>query len=151
MNEAFLLAAATEGTPEYAAVEIMLKGPELRLPDGVSFEDKDGIIRNMIRVRWWALKEGEAIETLVMPKPMAASLGRLTAELLNDLPNYPVDAPPVFFGHYWLPTHWERAPLATNIASLDFSGAFESNPLTAYHWNGERELTPLNFVSSNLN
>ena len=151
VNDAFLLAAATEGTPEYAAVEIMLKGPELRLPDSVFFKDKNGIDRSHMRVRWWALKEGEAVETLAMPEPMAASFGGLTADLLNDLPNYPAEAPPVFFGHYWLPTHWERAPLATNVASLDFSGAFGSNPLTAYRWNGERELTPLNFVNSNLN
>jgi hypothetical protein len=135
-------------TPEYVAVELLLKGPELELPEGLFFKDKENIDRAKIRVRWWALEEGEAIAALAMPEPMAASFGRVTAELLNDLPNYPADAPPVFFGHYWLPTHWERAPLAANLASLDFSGAFGSNPLTAYRWNGERELTPMNFVTA---
>ena len=148
VEDRFLHAAATEGTPEYVAVELMLKGPELELPEGLFFKDKENIDRDKIRVRWWALEEGEAIAALAMPEPMAASFGRVTTEILNDLPNYPADAPPVFFGHYWLPTHWERTPLAANIASLDFSGAFGDNPLTAYRWNGERELTPLNFVTA---
>lgn len=151
VNDAFLIASATEGTPEYVAVEIMLKGPEMELPEGVFFEDKEGADRSSIRLRWWALEEGAPLRSLAMPEPIEKSLGDLTPEMLRNLPNYAGHEPPVFFGHYWLPTHWERAPMAPNIASLDFSAAFENNPLTAYRWNGERELTPLNFVTTNLN
>lgn len=151
VNDEFLIAAATKGTTEHAAVELMLKGPEVKLPDGIFFKDKEGIKRRNIRVRWWALEVGDAIEDLVMPEPITASLGRVTAEMLGDLPNYGPDERPVFFGHYWLSPHWERAPLAANLASLDFSAAFGDNPLTAYRWNGERNLTPLNFVTSHLN
>jgi hypothetical protein len=151
VNDGFLIAATTKGTTEHAAVELMLKGPEVKLPDGIFFKDKEGIKRRNIRVRWWALEVGDAIEDLVMPEPIMASLGRVTAEMLGDLPNYGPDERPVFFGHYWLPPHWERAPLAANLASLDFSAAFGDNPLTAYRWNGERNLTPLNFVTSHLN
>ena len=151
VSDAFLIAAATEGTLEYAAVEIMLKGPEMELPEGMSFKDKESTKRTNIRVRWWALEEGAAIAGLAMPEPIPEPVGNLTAEMLHNLPNYGGDEPPVFFGHYWLPPHWERAPMAPNIASLDFSAAFENNPLTAYRWNGERELTPLNFVTTNLN
>ena len=147
-NDDFLLAAATEGTAEYAAVEIMLKGPELVLPEGVFFKDKEGIERRNIRVRWWALEEGDAIAGMAMPEPMLEPLGKVTSEMLADLPSYGRDEPPVFFGHYWLPAHWERRSLTPNIASLDFSAAFGDNPLTAYRWNGERELTPLNFVTA---
>ncbi|WP_053075595.1 metallophosphoesterase [Pluralibacter gergoviae] len=35
------------------ALETLLKGPELRLPDGFSFTDKTGHRRRHIRVRWW--------------------------------------------------------------------------------------------------
>ena len=83
-----------------------------------------------------------------MPEPISEPVGNLNAEMLRNLPNYGGDEPPVFFGHYWLPTHWERAPLAPNIASLDFSAAFGNNPLTAYRWNGERELIPRNFATA---
>ncbi len=148
MSDRFLHAAATKGTPEHVAVEIMLKGPELELPEGVFFEDKESIKRRNIRVRWWALEEGDAIAGMAMPEPMFEPLGKVTSGMLADLPSYGRDEPPVFFGHYWLPAHWERRSLTPNIASLDFSAAFGDNPLTAYRWNGERELTPLNFVTA---
>ncbi len=148
LDDRFLHAATTKGTREYAAVETMLKGPEMELPDGVFFEDKEKIKRKNVRVRWWALEAGAAIADLAMPQPILDPVGNLTAEMLRNLPNYGEDEPPVFFGHYWLPPHWKRAPMAPNIASLDFSAAFENNPLTAYRWHGERELTHLNFITA---
>jgi hypothetical protein len=148
LNDGFLHAAATKGTPEYFAVEIMLKGPEMELPDGVFFEDKERIKRKNVRVRWWDLKEGTAIGGLVMPDPMAELTETVAADMLRELPNYGADEPPVFFGHYWLRADREKAPLARNLASLDYSGAFGDNPLTAYRWDGEHELSSNNFVTS---
>jgi hypothetical protein len=37
----------------HAAVEILLKGPEERLPEGIHFFDKDGHKRQEVRLRWW--------------------------------------------------------------------------------------------------
>ncbi len=148
LDNAFLHAAATEGTPEYTAVEIMLKGPGMTLPEGVLFKDKEGIERSNVRVRWWALEQALEVRSIVMPEPMEEDVGKLTADTLRELPNYATEDPPVFFGHYWLPPHWERAPMAPNIASLDYSGAFGTNTLTAYRWSGERELATVNFVTA---
>jgi hypothetical protein len=41
------------GTVAHAAVEILLKGPEQRLPEGIHFFDKDGHKREEVRLRWW--------------------------------------------------------------------------------------------------
>jgi hypothetical protein len=41
------------GSKAHAAVEILLKGPEQRLPMGVHFTDKDGTKRDEVRLRWW--------------------------------------------------------------------------------------------------
>lgn len=41
------------GTAAHAAVEILLKGPEERLPAGMHFTDKDGHRREEVRLRWW--------------------------------------------------------------------------------------------------
>jgi hypothetical protein len=50
----FLATAATKGTqPEYFAVETLLKGPEIQLPDGQTCNDKDGTRRSEMRVAWW--------------------------------------------------------------------------------------------------
>src|SRR5260221_8710287 len=44
--------ASTKGTPEYRAIETLLKGVEASLPSEVPFLDKDGNPRHEIRVRW---------------------------------------------------------------------------------------------------
>ncbi|CAN5808489.1 metallophosphoesterase [soil metagenome] len=148
LDDHFLLASAAKGTPEYDAVEVLLKGPEMTLPDGLYFEDKEHIKRKNIRVRWWGLEEGIPIGDLVMPEPMPELHESVTAEMLLDLPNYGANEPPVFFGHYWLPPHREKAPLARNLASLDYSAAFGENPLTAYRWDGEQVLSAEKFITN---
>ena len=147
LDDRFLHAAATKGTPEHIGVEVMLKGPEMDLPDGVFFEDKEFNRRRNVRVRWWNLAEGEAIGRLVMPEPMAELTETVAAEMLRGLPNYGVDEVPVFFGHYWMPPEKAKAPLRHNIACLDF-GAGLDGPLVAYRWDGERELSAGKFILS---
>ncbi len=51
---------------------------------------------------------------------------------------YPKEAPPVFFGHYWL-NHQETILQAPNVACLDYSIA-KGGKLVAYRFNGEKEL-----------
>jgi hypothetical protein len=43
------------GSKAHSAIEILLKGPEERLPDGIHFFDKDGHKREEVRLRWWGL------------------------------------------------------------------------------------------------
>lgn len=45
--------ALRRGSPAYAAAEILMKGPEQRLPSAVSFSDKDGSERREVRIKWW--------------------------------------------------------------------------------------------------
>jgi hypothetical protein len=80
------------------AAEILLKGPEEPLPDGIFFCDKDGHGRQEVRVRWW----DDSANTF-----RRAALGMEGRE--HELPDtelpmlfrYP-ETKPVFFGHYWL-------------------------------------------------
>jgi hypothetical protein len=41
LTQEILVPASTKGTPEYRAVETLLKGVEATLPPGLSFFDKD--------------------------------------------------------------------------------------------------------------
>ena len=66
---------------------------------------------------------------------------------LLDRLGYPADAPPVFFGHYWMPPNAPKAPPAGNIVVLDFSAAKAGNPLYAYRWNGAGKPNPEHFVT----
>jgi hypothetical protein len=45
--------ALRQGSEAYSAAEIVLKGPEERLPPGMSFLDKDRHKREEVRIRWW--------------------------------------------------------------------------------------------------
>jgi hypothetical protein len=128
------------GTAAHAAVEILLKGPEQRLPEGIHFFDKDGHKREEVRLRWWDQ------DATTFRK---AALGLEGRE--DELPssNLPRDfgyreSTPVFFGHYWL--NGSPTITAPNAACLDFSVAKEGY-LTAYRWSGEVELTQTSLVS----
>jgi hypothetical protein len=145
----FLHASATKMTPEHRAVENVLKGPEIPATDGNLFRDKEGTYRNTIRARWWDIRDGLTISNLVMPPGSMADSMKVDPWLLNRLPNYGPEEPPVFFGHYWLPADAPKAPLAPNIVCLDFSGGLDG-PLVAYRWDGEGHLHAANFVTSNI-
>ena len=126
-------------TPAYAAAEIILKGPEARLPNGHTFKDKDGHLRHEARLRWW---DGTATSF------RSAALGMEGREL--DLPDEPVptgfayhDATPVLFGHYWM--QGEPRILNPKASCLDFSVA-KGGFLTAYRWWGEANLRPEHLV-----
>lgn len=148
VEDDFLHRSAAKGTAEHHAVETVLKGPELLMPPGHFFHDKERVRRRSVRVRWWDMPEQAQVARLAMPEPFDVP-GDAAPEDLARVPDYAPDEPPVFIGHYWLPPQRKREPLARNIACLDYSGAFADNPLTAYRWDGERELSAEKFDSAN--
>ena len=133
------------GHPAFAAAETLLKGVELPLPEGVSFSDKDGQQRQDVRIRWW-LSDAD---------PSWRNLALGPDALLDQLPDgsvaaarafgYPAEAAPVLFGHYWLTG--APAPLAANVACLDYSVARPGGKLAAYRWHGESRLRADDFVT----
>lgn len=131
--------ASRKGSKAYRAAEVLLKGPEALLPDGMSFEDKQGHTRREVRLRWWDP------DATTLRK---AALGMDGAQ--DNLLDVPVtteyryaEKVPVFFGHYWL--GGTPAISGDYTACLDFSVA-KKGFLTAYRWSGERVLLPRNIV-----
>jgi hypothetical protein len=136
-------AAAREGAPEYQAIEILAKGPEWDLPDGVSFSDKEGKVRTAARLQWWRPNPETNREALLFPSPP-------TGINLDDPykhphhPGYDPAAPPVFFGHYW--KRGELKSERPNAACIDYS-AGKGDRLVAYCYRGESQLQAENFVA----
>jgi hypothetical protein len=128
------------GTNAHSAVEILLKGPEQQLPEGIHFSDKDGHKRAEVRLCWWDQ------DATTFRKAALGLEGREQelpdSKLPRDFRYF--DSKPVFFGHYWL----QGTPTITapNAACLDFSVAKEGY-LTAYRWSGERQLSEDSLVS----
>ncbi len=134
-----LVAASREGSPEWQAVEHLLKGPEVPLP--TPYADKDGNRRHRARYRWW-LADADTLDRAVLLPPD-----------VPPPPPGPVDPPvspytddvPVVFGHYWqtgTPT-----PMSERAACVDYS-AGKGGPLVAYRWSGESTLDAARFVAS---
>lgn len=121
------------GSAAHSAVEILLKGPEERLPAGLHFSDKDGHRREEVRLRWW---DPNATTFRKAALGMEGRENELPDARLPSIYRYH-GGKPVFFGHYWLKGRPEIT--APNAACLDFSIAREGY-LTANRWSGEREL-----------
>tara|TARA_R110002049_G_scaffold182485_2_gene350315 strand:+ start:47107 stop:48057 length:951 start_codon:yes stop_codon:yes gene_type:complete len=144
----FLAIAESAGSELNVAIENVLKGPELRLPDGCSFVDKSGHRRKSARIKWYEDGTGRTYRQHHLGSDEVPDV-EITTDELATVDIYPRDAVPVFVGHYWLTG--TPAPLAANVACTDYSVG-KGGKLVAYRWDGESELNANKFhwVSKNL-
>jgi hypothetical protein len=134
-------AGSRKGSELYEAVETTLKGAEVALPSGHTFQDKDGHTRDAIRTRWWRPDLTSFADAYIGPKGV-------------EIPDLPIPARdaveepdrPTFVGHYWLDPADALGPLARRVACVDYSVA-RGGPLTAYRFDGEPELSADKFVA----
>ena len=127
----------------YEALENILKGPEVSLPEGESFNDKDGAVRHKIRTRWYRDDASTYRELAFMPTP---ELPGITDRRLTERPRSLVPDKPVFIGHYWLYMADPREPLSDKVVCVDYSAGIDG-PLVAYKWNkGDVALEKSRFV-----
>lgn len=148
LNRSLLLDASRSlaGNPDQSimrdAVKTVLRGPEVELPFGLFFLDKDGVERSRVRIRWW-----DCLNTTY------AALGILPDDVNMLLPDEPIQHhfcpiiptdKPIFFGHYWL--SGTPQVLAPHMACVDYS-AGRGGPLVAYRWDGESKLDARRFVA----
>ncbi|NML63717.1 phosphoesterase [Hymenobacter sp. RP-2-7] len=137
LTAGFLQRAAYPGTPEHEAAEVVLKGREVRLPDGLIFADKDGHVRRQMRVRWWQNPAAATYDTYYLEDlPELRGQPVALTQLLD--PWYYQDETPVFFGHYWL--RGTPTLLQPHAACLDYSVA-RGGQLVGYRWDGEQTLS----------
>lgn len=133
-----------KGTPEFEALERVLKGVETPLPNGYVYHDKEGHERRNVRVQWW------------LPNLSHQSIHQIARTGKSDLLHVPVDILAdeidyrlttdkyVFVGHYWL-TGIPK-PLTDQVACVDYSAA-KDGFLTAYQFDTDNpSLSADNFV-----
>lgn len=125
------------GSAEYHAVETVLKGPEMPVPE--PYFDKDGHPRTHARIRWWDRKAATMRQLAEIP-PKSRGKGGGPYPPLPDVPSTAADAyrydgdVPVAFGHYW---RTEATPVVEPRAvCVDYS-AVRRGHLAAYRWDGE--------------
>jgi hypothetical protein len=149
LTDDLLQQSSIKDTWQYNAIETLLKGKEIPLPNGQSFLDKDGNSRKHIRTRWWDTKAKTYRQVFFGPNDVLMHIP--DDPITNDhLIDYAHDNKPVFLGHYWM--KGDIQPLADNIACLDYSVADVTNPnarLVAYRWDGEQKIDTTKFVFVN--
>lgn len=139
VTSAFMEEATNDGGSLFRAVEVLLKGKEIRLPDGIQFSDKDGLSRKNARIRWYAAPKHQTYRSYSLPSDTMFPDVPLRVSDVEHLRAYPSHEKPVFFGHYWLKADCPSI-LAPNVCCLDFSIA-KHGMLCAYRWSGETILS----------
>lgn len=122
----------------FTLCEVVLKGPEVPLPEGHHFLDKHGVPRHHIRVRWW--KENATTYR---------ELGQVHDAAVDSLPDLPLSdsnqplaqTVPVVVGHYTL--GGQPAQLGRQVICVDYNAAHPDHPLVAWEWSLDR---PSRFV-----
>lgn len=128
LNQELWDRAWTKGDEIFEAVEILCKGLEKTLPDGMEFKDKGDTVRTEARVCWWIEHPKTWAEYMLAP---GADLSHLSGTPPSNS-EYNVSTP-TLFGHYWR----EGEPrIETPMAScIDYSvAAFKPGYLCAYEF-----------------
>ena len=150
VTHALMVEGSRKGSAEYDAIETVLKGPEIDLPEGMAYLDKDKHPRKKARLRWWDTDATTLRRAAEIPSDATTPGGDPFPELPDTPLGCGVNAPytddvPVIFGHYW---RTGPRPVDTSMtACVDYSAA-TIGPLVAYRWyHGDKVLAPENFVS----
>lgn len=148
LTDELLVTSSTKHHPDYEAVELLLKGPEVPLPEGYEYIDNYAIPRRRARFAWWDTGADTYATSVLVP----SSAKRPDGSPYPPLPDAPVPTPPatpyhddipLFVGHYW--RTGPREALGDHVVCVDYS-AGKHGPLVAYRWDGGRVLRADKFV-----
>jgi len=139
----FLINSTIEGTKEFEAIEILLKGKEIKLPKNVIYIDNDDIRRKSVRIQWWKKFHNETYRSIAVNYSTTVPNVLVEDEKISTHIPYSNEDPPVFIGHYW--RHGEPEIITQNVCCVDFSIA-KKGKLAAYRWDGEKILDNSKFV-----
>ena len=143
MNIELLIASHNKKSTAYEVINDTLKGKEFDIPEQYTWKDKDGHLRKSNRSKWWVEPHANVYENWLFDCHLEMKAQQVDSSSKPYV--YPADAPPVFFGHYWME---DKYPVIQdkNVICLDYSIAREGS-LVAYRWSGEQELDAKNFMS----
>lgn len=143
LTDDLIYQSVKKGTELNEAIEQTLKGKEMKMPEGLSFSDKDGTIRTEIRIKWWEDPSKMTYKSISVEPLDILSEQPIKLSELKSLDFYRGDDKKVFFGHYWL--KGQPSLYKDNICCLDYSIA-KGGKLVAYRLNGESILDRRNLT-----
>lgn len=144
IDQAFIAAAAVEGSFACRVFNRLLRGTDMHLPHGLSLLSEEGYPRHYFRTKFWEDDPQTYGDVVFQPDalPERAAQTRLGAVEKGQLLHYGIDEPLLFVGHYW--RSGKPAPIRSNLACLDYS-AVKYGKLVAYRLDQETRLDPAKF------
>lgn len=134
LTDDLIYQSVKKGTELNEAIEQTLKGKEMKMPEGLSFKDKDETIRTEIRIKWWEDPSQMTYKSISVEPIEILPEQPIKLSELKSLDFYRGDDKKVFFGHYWL--KGQPSLYKDNICCLDYSIA-KGGKLVAYRLQGE--------------
>jgi hypothetical protein len=146
IDEDFLHASVVKESFAGQFMDRLLRGTDMRLPDGKKIRGRDGFERSFFRTKFWAKEPVTYGDVVFQPDPLPDVIANQTISESDHarLVSYGAHELPVFVGHYWMRS--EFSPIAPNIACLDYS-AVKYGRLVAYRMDNESQLRADKFVS----
>lgn len=146
ITDDLLFKASSKDNIEFYIIETLLKGKEIRLPEGLRYVDKDGNPRKSIRFKWWVEPDSHTYRTIAVNYEIQVPDVKVPQDIFNGHIPYLGNQKPIFFGHYW--KTGEPKILSKNACCVDYSIA-KCKKLTAYRFDGEKKLDNKKFVAVN--
>ncbi len=145
LNPAILREAGLPGTFICQALDRLLRGTDMPLPEGMTLTSEEGFVRTFFRTKFWEENPQTYGDVVFQPDGLPDHAARmpLSAQQKNRLFLYGPDEPLLFVGHYW--RRGQPGPLRDNLACLDYS-AVKNGKLVAYRLDRETRLDPAKFV-----
>ncbi len=145
LNHAFLAEAASPASFACHALDRLLRGTTMPLPDGLTLTTDEGFVRTVFRTKFWEPAPLTYADVVFQPDPLPGRAAErlLTQQEQRNLYLYGPDEPMLFVGHYW--RSGKPGPIRDNLACLDYS-AVKRGKLAAYRLGEEQRLNPAHFV-----
>jgi hypothetical protein len=135
LSKKFLRRIYFERGKVFKALMLLLKGREFNMPDDMVLKDGYGFKRTAYRIKWWEPMQGKSFEDISFGNKFKLPGYTIPPELCYDIPLYPKNELPVFFGHYCL--NKKAGVIRENLCCVDGCIA-NGGGMLAYRWNGEK-------------
>lgn len=131
------------------ALDRLLRGTDMPLPEGLTLTSAEGFTRNFFRTKFWEENPKTYGDIVFQPDGLPEKAARLplSESQKSRLFLYGPDEPLLFVGHYW--RSGQPAPIRHNLACLDYS-AVKYGKLVAYRLDQETLLDPAKFFWVNV-
>ena len=145
IDEPFLQAAAQSESFANMSFNRLLRGTDMRLPNGMTLTGGDGLTRAFFRTKFWEDDPKTYGDIVFQPDALPAGVAQkpLSPTEKSALLRYGIEEPMLFVGHYW--RSGKPAPIRPNLACLDYSAVLYGK-LVAYRLDQETRLDPHKFV-----